>query len=113
MSLDSLRRLRRSGMKPQHVHVILGKPAHRCDDTPSHVWINGEPSALDLRPLTGLRISLIDLQQDEELLLRVMDATDEAGALAYGAVSEAGACGVNPEHAEALRKYRERLLCPV
>ena len=111
MSLDSLRRLRQSGHKPASVTVIVGKPPAWHDaSSPARVVIDRDPAKLDLRPLVGLPIHLIDIQADEQRLRAAMDATQEAGVKVLGACSAVGACGVSPEHERAMRRFRENLL---
>lgn len=111
MSLDTLRRLRQSGHRPATVTVIVGKPPAWHDaSSPARVVIDRDPAAMDLRPLVGLPIHLIDIQDAEARLLAAMDATEAAGVKVLGACSAAGACGVSPEHERAMRRFRECLL---
>lgn len=110
MSLDQLRRLRRSGHRPDWVRVVVGKPPRWWGDDAAEVVIDRDPRDLDLRPMHGLRVELCDLQDDADRLFAAMDAIKAEGALDFGAVSAAGACGVNEEHERALVRWRRALM---
>jgi hypothetical protein len=110
VSLESLARLRRAGRRPDSVIVIVGAAPKWMDaSSPDRVVIDRDPATLDLRPLVGLEIHLIDIQPDTDLLLRVMAATEEVGVKPLGACSAVGACGVSPEHERAMELFRENL----
>lgn len=117
MSLDSLRSLRRSGRKPEHVvTVLIGPvPAWRQDD-PAFVAV--KPDALvdlmDWRPVVGLWVALFVTADPGGLAGRVMDALTAAGAKFYGAALPDGTfpCIADPtekHHANLRRKWE--LLC--
>jgi hypothetical protein len=110
MSLDQLRTLRRAGRRPESVVVIVGKPRVAVDG-PGFVVIDRDPRQMDLTPLIGLPVHLIDVQRDTDRLFAAMDATQTAGAKPLGACSAAGACGVSEDHERAMWRYRETL-CP-
>jgi hypothetical protein len=109
MSLDQLRNLRRNGGRPRLVTVIVGTPSV-IDDDAHYVVIDREPALLDLRPLVGLPIQLIDVQKDADFLRRVMAATEEVGVKVMGASSAVGTFGVSPDHERVLSHYRELML---
>lgn len=109
MSLTQLRDLRRGGHKPADVTVLIGKPGVDFEDGPDKVLITR--SDQDLSPLVGLRVHVIDLQNDPKVTLRAIAAMEALNVLPMGVCGPAGACGVSPEHEYAMESYR-RTLCP-
>lgn len=107
MSLDQLRRLRRNGKRPECVTVFLGTPGV-IEDGPSLVVVDRDD--LDLRPLVGLPLHLIDLRAEPDFTLRVIADLQELGTTLLGAATSNGVVGVSAEHEQAMRRFR-RTLC--
>lgn len=108
MSLEQLRAVRKAGKRPDSVNVVIGQPA-ALDDHPGVVVIAADPSALDLRPLLGMPVHVIDLQDDSSRTLAVVAALERLKVKALGVCGPYGACGSSPEHEYAMERYRESL----
>lgn len=111
MSLAHILELRRARMRPVDVKVIVGTPAN-FDDGPDFVVIRPHemPATMDLRPLVGLPVYLIELERNDARFERVIEAVQAARAHIVGLVSISGASAPTPREQELLFKYRE-LLC--
>lgn len=111
MSLRDILELRRERLRPADVKVILGTPAH-FDDGPGFVVIRPSdlPATMDLRPLVGLPVYVIELERNDTRFERVVEALQAAHAHIVGLVSSSGASAPTPREQELLVKYRE-LLC--
>lgn len=111
MSLHQLRTLRRGGRRPEQVTVIIGKPPKSFEDGADKVVIASDPARLDLSPLVGLPVHVLDLQADSSLTLRAIAALEAVNVRPLGICGPAGACGVSEDHEHAMASYR-RALCP-
>lgn len=116
MSLEALRRLRRSGAKPDGVvSILIGSRPAWCDDDAGLIVIRGtdQPAVMDLRPLVGLWVALYSRESNPALTLETMDALQAAGARFFGAVlaGETHPCVSEPTDAHhiALRQQWEAL----
>jgi hypothetical protein len=109
MSLIQLRDLRRRNKRPVSVAVLIGKPPRSFEHGPDSVVIDREPFDMDLSPLVGLPVHVVDLQGDSSLTLRVIEALEGCNVKPLGVVAPAGCCGASPEHERAMRMYRETL----
>lgn len=107
MSLDQLRAVRLAGKRPEGVVVVIGHA--NVDDDSGLVQIDGNPQTADLRPLIGMPVHVIDLQDDPSRTLAVMAALEELNVKPLGICGPAGSCGVSPQHERAMRLYRESL----
>lgn len=107
MSLDQLRAVRKAGKRPDSVNVIVGRAD--CDDNAGIVQIDCDPSALDLRPLIGLPVHVIDLQTDAGRTLAVVAALERLEVKALGVCGPTWSFGVSEDHEHAMRLYREAL----
>lgn len=106
MSLRQLLALRRKGSRPEHVNVIIGRPAS-FDDGPGIAVV--ERADEDLSPLMGLPVHVVDLAGDAALTLAVIHQLETLSVRPVGICGPVGACGVSPEHEQAMRLYREAL----
>lgn len=109
MSLESLRTLRRNGGKPDAVRVLVGSRPKWMPDGPDLVVIHAQDDLrnMDLRPLVGMRVTVVELDVDSDKVLATAKAVLDAGATLVGAVCSAGAVGVSPEHEASMVRYRE------
>lgn len=110
MSLAQLRQVRRGNHRPPSVTVVIGRAPAWITDGPGFVQIDCDPHDLDLRPLVGLPVHVLDLQEDRRLTLHVIAALEDLKVSPVGICGPAGSCGVSPEHEAAMTRYRE-LLC--
>lgn len=112
MSLASLLELRRARMRPDGVNVILGTPPKWLQDGPDFVVIrpSDTPSLLDLRPLVGLPVLVVEMERNDVRFVRAVEAIQQAGGRINGLVSSAGATAATPEQETLLTRYRE-ILC--
>lgn len=107
MSLENLRTLRRAGKRPDTVTVIVGSAD--VDDSAGIVQIPESPESMDLRPLIGLQVHIIDVQADPARTLAVIEALERIKAKPLGFCGPAGSCGVSADHEHAMQLYRETL----
>lgn len=113
MSLSQLRQLRRAGHRPsRQIMVIVGRAPRDFDDRPTEVVIEGGPGLVDLSPLVGLTVNVVDMVGDPDVMLRVLAGLQDIKAEVVGMVGAYGAVGLNPDHERLLRRYRE-LLCTI
>jgi len=112
MSLESLRSLRRQGHRPGVVWVIVGNAPAWLDDGADTVTVRpgANPRFMDLRPLVGLDVDIIELARDDALMASTMDAVEAADARVIGVVGSAGVTARSTGHERVLQKARE-LLC--
>ncbi len=112
MSLQDILELRRDRLRPHSVMVIVGTPADFVDG-PEYVVVRpgDNPAALDLRPLVGIPVYLIELERNDRRFEAVIESVQRAKAHIVGLVSCAGASAPTERERELLVKYRE-LLCP-
>lgn len=108
MSLEQLRKVRRAGRRPQSVTVFVGQPS-AFEDGPAYVVVDRD--GMDLRPLLGLPLTLIDVQDDRDFTWRVIEDLQALETTLVGGCLVNGAVGVSHEHERSLIKYR-RLMCP-
>jgi non-ribosomal peptide synthetase component F len=110
MSLTQLRDMRRAGSRPAaQIMVVVGSAPRGWDDRATEIVIDREPREMDLRPLVGLVVNVIDLRGDVDLTGRVLSELERARAAVVGLVGPYGETGMNPEHETLLRRYRETL----
>lgn len=112
MSLDSLKKLRIDGLKPNSVHVLVG-------DFPA--WANAEVDkvclksvkGMDLRPLVGLPVSIFQLGCSNALLLEAIHAVEAVNPESLAVASNAGMVGFSPEHERLLESLQRRYACNI
>lgn len=105
MSLAQLRAVRLAGQRPESVIVIVG--AADVADSPGVVVVEDETA--DLRPLLGLPVHVIDMQNESERFVRVLDALEALKVKQLGVCGALWSCGVSEEHERAMERYRESL----
>lgn len=116
MSLDAIRNLRRSGVKPSRaVYVVIGDTSALLDEATSVVVrATDRPQAMDWGALVGLPVTVFTMQPLPHLTIAVLDALRDIGAKVFGA---ADSSGVYPllmdadESHEALLRRAWELLC--
>lgn len=108
MSIEKLRDMRRNGQKPLTTTVIVGRPCKSFEDNATTVVVR---DGMDLSPLVGLRVQVIDLQRDPDVSLRVIAQLEQLQTVLVGAYGPYGAIASNPEYEHAMRRYWETL-CP-
>lgn len=108
MSLEHLRELRRAGSRPASpVVVILGRAPRHLDDGPGKVVVTRDD--VDLSPLVGMPVHVIDLGADNELARRVVPQLEKLSVVLHGICGCYGTVGESPEHERAMERYREAL----
>jgi hypothetical protein len=108
LSLTQLQTIRRAGRKPQGINVLIGKPPAWFEDSPSQVVV--DRPGMDLSPLVGLRVHILDLQADPDFTLWVLRELERLKVDPAGFCGLAGTQGASPEHEYAMNHFRE-LLC--
>lgn len=108
MSLEQLRAVRKAGKRPDSVVVLIGRP-FTVDDDAGVVVLTDSPEATDLRPLLGMPVHVIDLQDDDTRTLAVLKALQALKVKPLGVCGRAGTCGLSKEHEYAMERYRESL----
>ena len=98
MSLESLTQLRKSGGKPAALWVVVGKCPQSIRSLPDTIAVDGNPDAMDWRPVVGLHVDIFDLSDDAMLLLRTMDAIEAANPKAIGVACTEGVMGLSEQH---------------
>lgn len=109
MSLEQLRDLRRKGQRPVFAEVIIGRPGKHFEDGPNQVVVSRD--GMDLSPLVGMRLHIMDVQRDIDLTLRVVCQLQQLQTVLVGACGHYGPFASTPEHQVALRRCWEAL-CP-
>lgn len=100
---------RRRNQRPDSVTVLVGQAPKYFHDTPAHVVVDRDLMDMDLSPLVGLPVHVIDLQNDAAVTQRVLAALEDLKVQPLGVCGPLGACGVSREHEAAMRRYREAL----
>lgn len=107
MSLEQLREMRRAGNRPKTATVIVGRPGKGFDDGSDKAVVARD--GMDLSPLVGLRIQVIDVQRDASLTHAVIAQLEQLQTVLVGAYGHYGAIADTPEYEIAMRRYWERL----
>lgn len=116
MSLDAIRAVRRQGLRPGFVSLVVGPVPRWLDDDETVVLIpeDASPEFMDWRPVVGVNLAVFQTRPLPALTLRAIKAAEAAGAAFYGAADAAGVYPMvkNPtdEHRRHLQKTWE-LLC--
>lgn len=108
MSIEQLRDMRRNGHKPLTTTVIVGRPCKSFEDNATTVVVR---DGMDLSPLVGLRVQVIDLQRDPAVTRGVVDQLERLQVVLVGACGPYGSIAYSPEYETAMQRYREAL-CP-
>ena len=105
MSLESLLALRRRGGVPGHVLVFVGNKPNLFEDGPDTVFVQGNPLAMDWRPVVGLHVDVIEVGNPApDLLNKTIEALDAATTRNGGLACKKGVVGLTPKHEEILLK---------
>ena len=117
MSLQTLRAMRLNRERPTAVvTVFVGEKPEGFTDSPARILVlpHHTPALLDFRPLVGLWVDLVMVDDLYPLALKTIDCINAAGAKFFGASLPCGTypCIQNPtrEHHAILRQTRD-LLC--
>ncbi len=108
MSLEALRQLRRSGRRPECVFVFVGRPRYDYE-SPAVVVIDRD--GMDLRPLLGVGVYLIDVQSDPDFTLRVVAELQALQTTLRGGAVPFGAVGADESHETSMQLFR-MAMCP-
>lgn len=109
MSLNTLAQLRARGAAPAAIWVVVGDCPDNIKDLPDTIAVKDSPEKMDWRPVFGLHVDIFDLQKDEMLLLRTMDAVEAAKPNCIGIACDAGVHGLSEQHERVLWKIWRRL----
>jgi len=108
MSLELVRKMRRSGLKPKCVHVLIGdvkREMVNSEVTPMIVIKNTDDvESLDFRALIGLDVSAFECGTvDGNRIISVLEAVERAKPRNISLALKNGFCGLNPKHETLLR----------
>lgn len=114
MTLQAIAKVRRKGVKPGVVSVVIGPvPAWFDDDEGAIVVREGDtPEAMDWRPVIGVWVALFQTKQLPDLTIRTLDALKNAGAKCYGLADHTGTYPTvmnagEEHHANLARTWRQ------